>query len=377
MLIGSLILVLILSLALTALLPGCRQSEAPVSSSSAAVSVCDSSSLSQPYDKDAHAIPTGKYAGTILEEGEDAGDDYVEETLFIGDSNTERMLHYRSVTGVTMSNGIGIESMGIGSVPGLRCVRFSGLADMTIPQAVAIMQPRRIVITFGTNNVGGYVDSFVKQYKTALDLISDAYPYADIIIGSVFPISQGCRYGMITQAGVDEFNLALVELAKQEGLKFLNWSEAIKDEKTGYAKAGAMIGDGVHVSEEGMKALFKYFRTHSHITEDTRPKPLKAIPTRLPTPEGLFPKPDRSSSSKSTASSDISRSKSKSQSASSQAPSSSAPPVSSVAPPPPSSSSQAPSSSSEEVVSSVAPSQPEEVSSSEDAVEPGTESSAE
>lgn len=324
-LIGSLILVLIMALLLAALLPGCQQ-EAPSSSVSqplAAVSapsaVWDSS-----YNKDEMAIPVGEYADTILPETEDAGDEYVEETLFLGDSNTARMLLFNDVTNVNMSNGIGIESMGITSVLGLRCVRFSGMADCTMPQAVTIMQPRRIVINFGTNNAGMNVDSFINSYEAACAAVKEAYPYADLIVASVFPVSRNTTYGNVSQKGIDAFNLALVEMAQEEGYKFLNWSEALKDAATGYCKQGLMMGDGVHLNAAGMEAIFAYMRSHSFVTEDTRPKPLKAVPRRLPTPEGLFPKPP--SASKSGDSESLSESVSSSSSSSSKPP-----PASSVA----------------------------------------------
>ena len=37
-----------------------------------------------------------------------------------------------------------------------------------------------------------------------------------------------------------------------------------------------------------MEAMFTYFRTHSYITEDTRPKPLKSIPARKETPPDII-----------------------------------------------------------------------------------------
>lgn len=43
------------------------------------------------YDKNQNTIDTNKYSSTILEESADAGQSYVDETLFLGDSNTARM----------------------------------------------------------------------------------------------------------------------------------------------------------------------------------------------------------------------------------------------------------------------------------------------
>ena len=63
-------------------------------------------------------------AGTVLGETPDAGRSYVEETLFIGDSNTARYLMYADETGqafTTLDNNIGVVSMGVGSITSLEC----------------------------------------------------------------------------------------------------------------------------------------------------------------------------------------------------------------------------------------------------------------
>ena len=57
--------------------------------------------------------------GTVLPETADAGRSYVDETLFIGDSNTARYLLYADDTGkafTTSDNNIGVVSMGAGAI---------------------------------------------------------------------------------------------------------------------------------------------------------------------------------------------------------------------------------------------------------------------
>ncbi|MGD9559957.1 MAG: GDSL-type esterase/lipase family protein [Oscillospiraceae bacterium] len=235
-----------------------------------------------PYDKDANSLPVAQLIGTILPESEDAGVQYVEDTLFLGDSNTERMIGYRDITHATLANCIGIESMGIQSFTSLCCVRFKGIANpVTMPEAVALMQPRRVVITFGTNNAGGLsAASFIDYYRAALEAIEKAYPYTDIIIGAVPPLDKIHEHTSLSMTAIDQFNIALAQLAEEMGHKFLNWSEALKDPATGYCKANYTLGDGVHLTRDAMEAMFTYLRTHSYPSEDRRPKPLKDIPER-------------------------------------------------------------------------------------------------
>ena len=154
-------------------------------------------------------------------------------------------------------------------------------------------------ITYGTNNTAESTETFIQWYRTALQQIHEAYPYADIIINSIPPVAQRRSYPNITMKTIDAFNKALVEMAKEEGYTFLNSAEVLKD-STGYAKAEYMeSSDGIHLSHEGMDVLFDYIRTHAHETEDTRPA-LENVPTHIATPEEFFvpkatPSPDSSS----------------------------------------------------------------------------------
>lgn len=280
-LLGSLAGILVVVVVLALVIP--FGAEVPVSSGSG------NNLMNEDYDKNAYTIPVEQLVGTILPETADAGVEYIRETLFLGDSNTLRMLSYGDVTHVDMENGIGIESMGITDVLSLKCVQFSGYSNaVTMPEAVAIMQPRRVVITFGTNNVGGMnPDKFIESYVKAVDAIKESYPYADIIVGSIFPIDRYTSYS-ISMTNIDQYNIALAEMADKHDLKFLNWSEALKNAETGFCETQYTIQDGVHISRDGMQSLFQYFRTHSYITEDTRPKPLADIPERLGTPPGII-----------------------------------------------------------------------------------------
>ena len=61
------------------------------------------------YNKEENTIDTTAYSATILPESSDAGQTYVDETLFLGDSNTARM--YRMFDFCTYDNAIGSVGM--------------------------------------------------------------------------------------------------------------------------------------------------------------------------------------------------------------------------------------------------------------------------
>jgi len=244
-------------------------------------------------DASAEIIQEGEFDGTLLPETEDAGKDYIDSTLFLGDSNTARFLKVTDSEGNTftkLNNTIGVVGMGIDAISTLPCMDFS-TGRYTMPQSVKILQPERVIITFGTNNLSGTstdASDFITRYTAQIEAVESAYPSADIIINSIPPIGRVNQYPNVSMKQIDAYNKAIAEMCQKYGWKFLNSSETLKDASTGYARDGYTVSDGLHLSSEGLEALFFYIRTHAWITEDDRPKPLASIPTVIGVPDGLI-----------------------------------------------------------------------------------------
>lgn len=226
------------------------------------------------YDQSANSIDASQYDGTVLAETEDAGEDYIDSTLFLGDSNTARMRFYGYCT---LDNSLASVGMSARQLESYACVQFAGYSNyVTMPEAVALMQPERVIITFGTNDAGTDVDTFIENYEAGIQAVEEAYPSVDIIVNSVPPIGRSHINSSLDQEQLDEYNRAIVEMCEANGWKFLNSAEALKG-SDGYAKSDYVIADGIHLTQEGLDALFAYIRTHSYITEDDRPT-LTSIP---------------------------------------------------------------------------------------------------
>ncbi|MEA5050443.1 MAG: GDSL-type esterase/lipase family protein [Oscillospiraceae bacterium] len=227
-------------------------------------------------------IDPDEYADVLLAKTKDAGDGYIAETLFIGDSNTARLSMYGYLT---LDNVIGIESLGIEDVTTSKCVYFSGYDNpVTIPEAVKMMKPRRIILNFGTNNImWNDTNRFIEEYGKSLAAVRAAYPYSDIIISAIPPLGSNRSNQKLTMEIVDAYNLALLDFAKEKGLTFLNISETLKGDN-GWMRTDYVIEDGIHLSKTALEALLRYVRTHSHVVDDARPKPLGDIPARRAAP---------------------------------------------------------------------------------------------
>lgn len=269
---GMCSLMLLVSVAISFVLVGGLDA---VGADSGADAASDSDSLvtESGYNKDQNTIDQTQYSSTILEESEDAGQDYVDETLFLGDSNTARM--YRMFDYCSYDNAIGSVGMSARSLATYACVQLQGYSNyVTMAKAVSLMQPRRVILTFGTNDLSPSYSAqdFVENYQEGIESIVEAYPSVDIIVNAIPPLGQTHSNQNLTQTQVDEYNKALVEMCQEQGWKFLNSAEVLKDSSTGYAKSGYVeSSDGIHLTRAAMEALFDYVRTHSYITEDDRP----------------------------------------------------------------------------------------------------------
>ena len=219
----------------------------------------------------------------ILNETEKADYAYIEETLFLGDSNTARFLQYIDEEGrrySSTSNTIAVAGMSVESIKSLECMQFS-TGTYTMPVSVSILQPRRIIITFGTNNLGlaNYTSEvFINNYLDAIQSIKEAYPYSDIIINSIPPVTMYTRYTNVSNDQIKEFNAAIIKMCEENELYYLDSHDALLDEAGEYANNNYFDTDGLHLNEKGVDALFSYIRTHALVSNDRRPHPLNEIP---------------------------------------------------------------------------------------------------
>lgn len=289
--------VLLAAAALAVCLTGCSHTQTDATPSATSETAEAAATAAPAATPATSAEPVCAEVGTILPETADAGRSYVDETLFIGDSNTARYLLYANETGTaftSLNNNIGVVSMGVGSITSLKCEKFKGSSAMyTVPDAVAMLKPKRIIICYGTNNLSGSstdATNYIKTYLQGLQAIQTAWPYCDIIVSAIPPLDRQRENTNLTMTQVDAYNAALVQMCEENGFKFLNSAEILRDDATGWAKKDYTLSDGVHLSKEAVTAYFTYVRTHAYAAEDRRPQPLGTIPTPDGVPANLINK---------------------------------------------------------------------------------------
>ena len=233
-------------------------------------------------------------SASLLAETADAGQSYQDETLFIGDSNTVRL--YANGL-ISLQQFCAKEGIGTHAALTEGIVTFKkDNNSYTIAQAVAKMKPRRVVIMLGTNDNGMAVEEFINNYTALVQAIQESYPYTDIIVNTVPPVpANHANYPNMDQTKIDDFNMALLSMCEQMGLKFLNSAEALKD-ANGYGREDYYQTGDIHLKPVGLKAMLSYLRTHAYQTDDRRPDTAN-IPTRAeytPNPSSAVTAPSSS-----------------------------------------------------------------------------------
>lgn len=209
------------------------------------------------------------FQDVILPETPDAGEDYINGTVFIGDSITENGLGWGFFPYHNVWAMHAIQPDTIQTDPIMVYGGKDGDTEMLAVDAAAEYKPGRVIINIGSNCVYKMApEEFAGHYKTFLQSFREKSPETQIIICSVLPVDK--RYDESEKTAyttnndkVNKINYALAQLCREEGYKFLNLAEALKD-GDGHAREGALYEtDGIHPNKATYPAMLEYIRTHA------------------------------------------------------------------------------------------------------------------
>lgn len=219
-------------------------------------------------DYDSSLYPVDTSLDAVLKEGSSSDSSYASTVVYVGDEYTQSL---KTAGQITLNQFLGKDGLSVSKALQEYCIYFEDDSNSyTIPQALAKIKPRRIVVTLGSNDLssGLSVDAFVQDYQHMLEGFATAYSYSDIIVNAIPPVEESADGAAEKQLLIDQYNQALAVMCNDAGYKFLNSAEVLKDE-SGFADTSFISGGSFTTT--GAKELVNYVASHAYDAEDRRP----------------------------------------------------------------------------------------------------------
>lgn len=211
----------------------------------------------------------------ILKSTSDAGQEYIDKIVFLGDSTTYGLSYYGIVkenqvwTGAG-SNGGTNGTLTLDSTINTRKIYYpDDDSALTIAQAVAKKKPEYLIITLGINGgVASYFEEkqFKASYRKVIEAVKENSPETVMILQNIFPVASNVNneeYPKITNQNIDTANGWVKDIAKEYGLKYLDSQECLRG-IDGYMQSSYQSGDGIHMTPAALRVLINYIRTHAY-----------------------------------------------------------------------------------------------------------------
>ena len=196
-----------------------------------------------------------------LPENEKVPVSYFDDAIFFGDSISTGIPLYN-----VMPNAKVVAFTGIGTfnVATKECIMTNDGRKTLLDAAKEYGDKAKVYIMLGGNGLASDKESFIADYRAFLQQVKGQYPNAVIYIQTMTPVTDDAHktYPSVSNAIIEEYNLAIQDMAKAEGLPFLDVASALMDEK-GRLPAQASPVDGMHFSAEYYAKWFAYLRTHT------------------------------------------------------------------------------------------------------------------
>ena len=213
--------------------------------------------------------PTETPIPTRLAETPDAGRDYLDRIIFLGDSTTY---------GIGVYYGYGYTELCPPSQiwtpkSGTLTLSYYNIAtivypeteeELTIEEAVSRAKPEYLVVTLGVNGIS-FMDEewFIRDYTSLVQLIQAASPDTKIILNSIYPVADSYKYQKdINNEKINAANTWIERIAADTGVRYLYSYECLVE--NGKLPETSQNGDGLHLTGEAFTEVMKYIRTHAY-----------------------------------------------------------------------------------------------------------------
>ncbi|MCF0138081.1 MAG: hypothetical protein HUJ66_06945 [Oscillospiraceae bacterium] len=199
---------------------------------------------------------------------DDAGQEYIDRLIFIGDSTTYGLKAYSVLSGGTETEQVWTPTSGTLALfnQSIATIVYPKTGEeILIVDAVADAQPEYLVLTIGVNGVAMMdEESFKREYIDLIQRIQAASPDTKIICNSIYPVeaSYEAKDNGINNAKINNANIWILDIAEATGTHYAD-SASVLRAADGCLDPQFGNGDGIHLCAEGFNRVLNYLRTHA------------------------------------------------------------------------------------------------------------------
>ena len=215
------------------------------------------------------AVPA-QPASVRLGETPDAGREYLDKIIFLGDSTTYGIGVYYGYGYTELCPPAQVWTPASGTLT-LSYYNIATIVDpatkeeLTIEDAVKRYQPEYLVVTLGVNGIA-FMDEewFIRDYTALVQLIQAASPDTKIILNSIYPVADSYKYQKdINNDKIRAANGWIERIAADTGVRYLYSYECLAE--NGRLPEADQNGDGLHLTGEAFTKVMQYIRTHAYV----------------------------------------------------------------------------------------------------------------
>ncbi len=191
---------------------------------------------------------------------------YFDDALFIGDSRTEGLALYGTLSNADYFTSVGLS---IYEVTKKSAGNPNVSESVTLSEKLAQKQYNAVYIMLGLNELGtGTTESWAQTYSDVVSQIRTAQPEATIYLESILAVSasQDDPSGTINNATITTRNAALEQLAERlDRVYYLDVNEAVVDANGCLDET--LTSDGIHLLGNSLSIWEEYLM--QHVIDDT------------------------------------------------------------------------------------------------------------
>ena len=204
-----------------------------------------------------------------LTETEDAGQEYIDKIVFLGDSTTYglgayNVLPFTQIWADTIGT-LALFNWEIDPIAYYDPADPYNAQELSIPDCAARRQPEYLMITLGINGIALLDEAQFKDYYVRMiQAIQQASPDTKIICQTIYPVIDSYVPNGISNEKVNAANQWIYDIAAETGTRYLNSHDVLMDQagqlNAAYTDDTAM---GIHLNGTGFSVLLQNIRTHA------------------------------------------------------------------------------------------------------------------